>query len=339
MMIAITGGGTGGHLVIAKAIKEELNKRDIKPIFIGSSNGQDKAWFEHDNGFEKCYFLDTKGVVNKKGFGKISSFLNILKKISTVNSIFKTHEIKKVFSVGGYSAAPASFASVLFNKQLFIHEQNCYIGNLNRLLRPFAKEFFSSYLESSKVKDYPVSLNFFEHQRVRVDIKTIIFLGGSQGAKFINDFALSVALELTKKGIKIIHQCGKNEYERVKNEYEKLNIDVDLFDFSQNIVEKIAIADIAISRSGASSLWELSANGLPAIFIPYPFSANDHQYFNAKFLTDLNLALVYRQNEFSKELFFDVLEDINLKHISQNLINLIQKDGAKKIVDTVLSLN
>jgi len=88
-LIAITGGGTGGHLAIAKAIKEELNKRGIKPIFIGSTYGQDKDWFENDEGFKEKYFFETQGVVNKKGFKKFSSLLNILKYSKECKYIFE----------------------------------------------------------------------------------------------------------------------------------------------------------------------------------------------------------------------------------------------------------
>jgi UDP-N-acetylglucosamine--N-acetylmuramyl-(pentapeptide) pyrophosphoryl-undecaprenol N-acetylglucosamine transferase len=132
-MIAITGGGTGGHLVIAKSIKEELNKQGIKPVFIGSTYGQDRAWFEDDEGWEEKYFFDTSGVVNKKGIKKLLSLTNILNYSFKTRKIFKKHNIKKVFSVGGYSAAPASFGAIMFNKPLFIHEQNAYMGKLNKI--------------------------------------------------------------------------------------------------------------------------------------------------------------------------------------------------------------
>ena len=119
--IAITGGGTGGHLKIAKMLKDELNERGIKPIFIGSTNGQDRAWFENDNGFSKKYFLNSRGVFGKNIFDKIFSLLNIL--LLSVKTVFllKKEKIDKVFLVGGYSGAPASIASLLLKKKLFIH--------------------------------------------------------------------------------------------------------------------------------------------------------------------------------------------------------------------------
>ena len=326
-MIAITGGGTGGHLVIAKAIKEELNKRGIKPIFIGSTYGQDRKWFENDNGWQEVYFLDTSGVVNKKGLNKIFSLSNIIKHSFKVNKIFQKHNIKKVFSVGGYSAAPASFGAVLFQKELFIHEQNAYMGKLNKLLKPFAKRVFSTFFYNDP---YPIREEFFTKARQRNEIKTIIFLGGSQGAKAINNFAFEVA---KLKKYKIIHQTGKLDYQRCKEFYTKNNLDVEYFEFDKNLVDKISQADFAISRAGASTLFELVSNQLPALFIPYPYAAANHQYYNAKWLVDKKLGFL----SLEKDLDINILNKItNIEEISKNLANINSKNGSKIIVDGML---
>jgi len=326
-MIAITGGGTGGHLVIAKAIKEELNKRGIKPIFIGSTYGQDKAWFEKDKGWEEKYFFDTSGVVNKKGIQKILSLSNIIKHSFETRKIFKKYNISKVFSVGGYSAGPASFGAILFNKTLFIHEQNAYMGKLNKLLKPFAKRVFNTFLYNDP---YPVRNEFFKKARIRNKLETIIFLGGSQGAKAINNFALEVAK--TKK-YKIIHQTGKLDFDRCKKFYEENNLDVEYFSFNENLVNKISKSDFAISRAGASTLFELSANQIPTLFVPYPYAAGNHQYYNAKFLADKNLAFLKLQ----KELNLTIFEEIqNIDIISKKLKEINSPNGASIIVDEIL---
>ncbi len=335
-MIAITGGGTGGHLSIARALKEELNKKEIKPIFIGSINGQDRAWFEDEEGFSKKYFFNTKGVVNQNKIGKILSLSKIILYSLKCFFIFKRHGIKKVISVGGYSAAAASFGAVIFQKELYIHEQNAKIGSLNAKLKPYAKAFFSSYEDSSPIKDYPVREEFFKTRRVRESLDTIIFLGGSQGARFINNLAKSIAKPLKDKGINIIHQCGKKEYKELKRFYEEEDLDIELYDFIDDMPQVLNRADLAISRSGASTLWELCANALPAIFIPYPYAAGDHQYFNAKFLEDKNLAKIFREHKIDFDTILKLVNSINLKKISQNLTNTIDKNGAKKIVQYIL---
>ena len=175
---------------------------------------------------------------------------------------------------------------------------------------------------------------FFESARIRKELKTIIFLGGSQGAVAINEFAMQIAKKLNERGIKIIHQTGKRDYERVKKFYKDTKIEADVFDFYPNLYEKIQKADFAISRAGASTLFELAANQIPPLFIPYPYAAKDHQYYNAKFLADKNAALLKRQNELSP----DTVEEIfnaDLSKISNNLKKFAKKDGAKYIVEQI----
>jgi UDP-N-acetylglucosamine--N-acetylmuramyl-(pentapeptide) pyrophosphoryl-undecaprenol N-acetylglucosamine transferase len=333
--IAITGGGTGGHLKIAKVIKDELNKQEIKPIYIGSTKGADREWFSKDTGFSKKYFLNSSGVVNQKGLNKLNSFFNIIKLSFEAKKILKENNIKAVFSVGGYSAAPASFAAIFSNVSLFIHEQNAHIGSLNKLLKPFSKRFFSTFLYNDP---YPVEEIFFNKAKIRKEIKTIIFLGGSQGAVAINDLAVEIAPVLKNKNIKIIHQTGKRDYEKVKNFYKENKIDADVFDFSKNLVDKITKADFAISRAGASTLFELVANQIPTIFIPYPYAAGDHQYYNAKFLEEKNAGFVIRQNEITPQKVLNIILNSNLKTVSKNLAKINQKNGAEIIVDKVLNV-
>jgi len=333
--IAITGGGTGGHLKIAKVIKEELNKRGIKPIYIGSTTGADKEWFYNDNGFKKAYFLPSSGVVNKKGIDRLKSVFSIIKLSFKAKNILKKHNINLVFSVGGYSSAPTSFASLMLKKALFIHEQNAYIGTLNRLLKPFSKRFFNTFLYNDP---YPVEEIFFKTARVRKDLNTILFLGGSQGAIAINELAIKLSLFLKEKNIKIIHQTGKKDFKRVKEFYQKNNIKADVFDFNKNLAIKIKKADFAISRAGASTLFELVANQIPTIFIPYPFATNNHQYYNAKFLEDKNAGFVIKQNEIDIKKIKNLLFNTNLSQISLNLKNINKPNGAKIIVDEILNI-
>lgn len=335
MSVVITGGGTGGHLKVADSFIEEYFKRGIKPIFIGSINGQDKEWFENDERLEKAYFLETRGVVNKKGLGKISSLFNILKAMNQCLSVFRKYKIKTVISVGGFSAAPATFASIVsFGCKLYIHEQNSVMGKLNEVTSKFATHVFSSFDKNSVVKDYPVSSEFFESSRIRENIKTIIFLGGSQGAHAINNFALNVAPKLDGLGIKIIHQTGRNDFERVDAEYKNLGIEVDVFAFTKELSKKMSEADFAISRSGASTLWELCANSLPALYIPYPYAAKDHQYTNAKFLEEKQLCYICRENKLSEEVLLEVLNKDNYE-VSKKLVDSINSNAVESIVNLI----
>ena len=332
--VVVTGGGTGGHLSVARSFIDEFYARGYKVIFIGSLKGQDKQWFENYPQLYKSFFLDTKGVVNQNLFGKLNSLFMILKAVLKSRKIIKKYEVTKVVSVGGFSAAAASFAAIVTRTDFYIHEQNSVVGRLNKLTSKYAKEVFSSYLESSKVKDYPINSKFFAYSHIRTEIKTVIFLGGSQGASSINNFAIKIAPELNKRGIRIIHQTGKNDFSKIQSEYESLNIEADVFDFSKELIEKMNKADFAISRSGASTLWELVALGIPTFFIPYPYAAANHQYHNAKYLMENNLCFLQTETDLDENYFFNCLEDdIEIK--SKKLIATIRKDAVKNIVDII----
>jgi UDP-N-acetylglucosamine--N-acetylmuramyl-(pentapeptide) pyrophosphoryl-undecaprenol N-acetylglucosamine transferase len=334
--VIVTGGGTGGHLSVAKSLIDEFYDRGYKVIFIGSTKGADKKWFEDYEKLDTTHFFETQGVVDQNILGKFKSALLILKALLSSLKIIKKYKVKKVISVGGFSAAPASFASIIANTDFYIHEQNSVMGKLNRVTSKYATQVFSSYDKQSLIKDYPINQKFFEYSRIREDIKTIIFLGGSQGATAINDFALKIAPILKEKNINIIHQSGKNDYERVKKAYEQMQIEVELFDFSTEILNYMDKADFAISRSGASTLWELCALGMPALYVPYPYAAADHQYHNAKFLLDDDLCLLSRQNDLDEKILGQIL-DLDIKDVSNRLINTIKKDGVKLIVDKILT--
>lgn len=331
MKFAITGGGTGGHLAIAKALQEALVIRGHEAIFIGSTSGQDYGWFGENSGFSKSYFLSTTGVVNRKGIAKIVALFKVLKALFSAWGLLRKHHIQAVISVGGFSAAPTAMAAVLTRYPLFIHEQNAVEGRLNRLLKPYAKAFFSSYDDASPLKDYPVNATLFKTARIRETIKCIIFLGGSQGARAINDLALEIAPLLHEKGIKIIHQCGDNDFERVSKTYQNLAIDAECFAFTKALPRYLEEADLAVTRSGASTLWEVCANALPAFFIPYPYAAGDHQFHNAKFIVQQELGWCERESSALKTQLEAILDD-DITSKSKGLQALSHEGGAETII-------
>lgn len=334
MNLIFTGGGTGGHLVIALSLAEAAKAKGHRVMFIGSMSGQDRQWFSDSVLFEQTHFLDTTGVVNKKGFGKFGALWKIFKAVLESRRLIRTFNADAVVSVGGFSAAPAALASVTMKMPLYIHEQNAITGKLNKILRPYAKRFFSSYEEGANHCDYPVNPVYFEHARVRDGVKTVIFLGGSQGAKFINDLALEIAPWLQSGGISIIHQCGAKEEDRVRSAYRELGIDAEVYGFTTNIAKLIARSDFAISRSGASTLWELCAAQVPTFYIPFPHAAADHQFHNAQYILKYDCGWCERQSDdLSLKLQEAILSDIRPK--SERLARLIAPDGALHIIETI----
>ena len=364
MSIVMTGGGTGGHLAIVRAVKEELAgsverlalsaeaEGDNRPasessmlnaqrstlVYIGSTQGQDRAWFGEDKDFVARYFLETKGVVNQRGLGKLGSLWMMFRAFTQARRLLRQHRAKVVFSVGGFSAAPTAFAAKSLGIPLVIHEQNAALGSLNKLLRPVADHFLSSYLPESPVQAYPVQQVFFDTARVRERVGTVIFLGGSQGAQAINALALELAPELKARGIRIIHQAGERNIDVTKAAYEELGIEAEVFGFTDRLAEYMAQADLAVARAGASTLWELTANGLPAVFIPYPYAAGDHQYHNAQFLVEKDLAWLMREGEIETDTILELL-DKDLSAESRGLMEAIEPDGARQIAEMLEALD
>jgi len=338
MSILMTGGGTGGHLAIIRAVKEAIILRQaqeplaepVEVIYVGSTKGQDKQWFEHDDDFSEKYFFDTRGVVNQGGLGKIKSLFMMGGAMLKAMKLIRKHKAKVVFSVGGFSAAPMAFAAKLTRTPLVIHEQNAALGSLNKLLKPYATQFISSYLTESPIQAYPIKEIFFENAHLRKEVKTIMFLGGSQGAKAINTLALSIAPQLKEKGIRIIHQAGVNNVEEVEKAYTDLGIEAEVFGFTTKLATYMNEADFAVARSGASTLWELSATAVPTLYIPYPYAASDHQYYNAQFLVEKNLAWIMREDEINNEKVLSLFDE-DLVMVSQGLMDIVEKEGSQKI--------
>jgi UDP-N-acetylglucosamine--N-acetylmuramyl-(pentapeptide) pyrophosphoryl-undecaprenol N-acetylglucosamine transferase len=336
----MTGGGTGGHLAIVRAVKEQLflgraqepTTEPVEVIYVGSAKGQDRQWFESDDDFTHTYFFETRGVVNQGSFGKIKSLFMMVGAMFKSIKIIRKHKAKVVFSVGGFSAAPMAFAAKVTGTPLVIHEQNAALGSLNKLLKPYAKYFISSYLGESPIQAYPVKEIFFKNAHVRKKIKTVIFLGGSQGASAINALALEVTPVLKEKNIRIIHQAGVNKIDDVQKKYADLNIEAEVFGFTDKLADYMNEADFAIARAGASTLWELSATALPALYIPYPYAASDHQYYNAQFLVEKDLAWLMREDEINTDSVIKLLDE-NLESKSKGLMQIIEKNGSKKIAE------
>ena len=334
MSIVMTGGGTGGHLAIIKAVKEQLQGEKL--IYIGSTTGQDKQWFEGDDDFEETYFFETRGVVNRRGLGKLKSLWMMFQAMIKARKLLKKHQAKVVFSVGGFSSAATAFAAKSAGIPLIIHEQNAALGSLNKLLRPYAGAFISSYCEESPIHAYPIKEVFFDNARVRKEVKSIIFLGGSQGAKAINQLALEMAPKLKEKGIQIIHQAGEKNIDAVRKAYGDLGIEAEVFGFTTQLADYMKKADFAIARAGASTLWELSATALPTLFIPYPYAASDHQYYNALFLAEKDLAWIMREEEVDTQKVLALLEE-DLEAKSRGLMEIVEKEGSKQIADLLTS--
>ena len=357
MKIALAGGGTGGHLAIIAALAQEINSQSQnsqsqnsqssfsfeQPIFIGSLRGQDRAWFEHSPLFKKCYFLPSSPLAGGI-LAKLKTLFALPILVFRSAKILREHKISALLFAGGYSGAAAAIAAILLRIPLFLHEQNSRAGLANRAFAPFAKKSFCSF---TSTLPYPVRAEFLSILRPRTKLKSLLFLGGSQGASFISKLFITLAPKLEAMGICCVLQAGKN-YEASLEELKgllgerdcgKSSIDcgandtdcgksdtksasfrqgrIRVFDFSQSLWEEIKAADFCVSRAGASALFELLYSKTPALFIPYPHAARNHQFFNALHFEQLGLCMLLEQKDASCEAVLKQLEGFD--ELSQRL--------------------
>ncbi|MBN2825098.1 MAG: glycosyltransferase [Campylobacterales bacterium] len=326
-VIVITGGGSWGHRYIIQEVKEHLS--DCRVVYVGSK-GEDQEMFENDPDFFRTYFFDTHEDREESIFEQIKSYFNYRSFKNECKKIIEELQPKVVFSVGGYPSEPMAYAAKSKDVALVIYEQNALSERINEELRPYAKLFLSPYLNDSPISTYPVKNEYLIKQRVRDEVKCVFFLGSAKGASPITDLALSLAKELHARGIKIIQQTGEEHLDEIRAKYEKIGVDAKLFGYKDKISSYMNEADLAIARAGSSTIWELSANGLPAIYIPYSGAPNNHQFFNAKFLSEQKLAWLMREEAIDKKEILSIL-DKNLTAISTKLISRTEKNGAEKI--------
>ncbi|MBI5893587.1 MAG: undecaprenyldiphospho-muramoylpentapeptide beta-N-acetylglucosaminyltransferase, partial [Deltaproteobacteria bacterium] len=294
MNIMLAGGGTGGHLFPAIALAQEFKEQNetCNILFIGSKKGLEAKILSR-YGFE-LKTLDVEGIKRK---GLLEKFISLCKAVMAVwqsRKIIKMFNPDFVIGTGGYSAFPSVMAAKVMNIKTAILEQNALPGAANRLLGRFVDKVFIAFPETVKffpeakviVSGNPVRKEILEVKSQKSKVKseedkkfTILVFGGSQGAKAINSI-FSEALEYIKEhSINVINQTGDEDYERVKEAYKRVqgfkcsSVKVEVLKFIDDMAGAYKKADLIICRSGATSIAEILALGLPSILIPYPYAA------------------------------------------------------------------
>jgi len=291
--VIISGGGTGGHLFPGIAVGSELKKRRSKVSILFITG---KREMEHEiiseAGFESKS-IDVEGLMGKRLLGLTKSFYKVILALAQSFFIIKDFRPQLVFGLGGYTSGPVCLMALLFRVPTVLHEQNSFPGLTNRILSPFVKRIFISfeetrrYLRRGKVflSGNPIRLELLQPiKQPQVDKRFVILvMGGSQGARRLNDAVISMIKELKEQHAVpfLIHQTGKADLKRVVSEYEMLGIDVEVSAFIEDMRSAYSRADLIICRAGATTVAELSALGKPSILIPYPYASHGHQEINA----------------------------------------------------------
>ncbi len=299
----IAGGGTGGHVTPALALGEALRQRGDEVLFIGSARGLESRLVP-DAGFD-LEILPSEQVMGRNLIGRVRGALSILRSVGTACRVLRRFDAGAVISVGGYAAMPAALAARLTRRPLFLVEPNAIPGRVNRLTARFARTVFVGFESTrgnlpdrteSVCVGVPLRRALYRAFEDRAEkgvpsppLRVFVF-GGSQGAHQLNECVPEALSRLRKKSVEVFHQAGEVDRAAVTDHYAELGLSAEVVAFEHDMPKRYAWADLAICRAGALTVAELALAGMPALLVPYPFAADDHQAANARALEEAGAA-------------------------------------------------
>ncbi len=362
LRIIITGGGTGGHLFPGIALATALQQKypGCKIMFIGTQRQLDqKALTGFNFQRESIVCMGLKGMGLKH---RIKSLLSLPVALLKSWRIIKRFQPNLVFGVGGYVTGPVLLAARLCSVPTCIHEQNSLPGLANRMISSFVSRIFVSIpgeypfpKRKTVVSGNPVRQEILaaaESKQNDEDYEqgdrslTLMIMGGSLGAHRINMLMLDVAAQLDeqqKKSVQLIHQTGTADEEKVRAGYAAAGVKAEVRAFFTDMAFLYTQADLVLARAGATSLAELSVMGLPAVLIPYPYAADDHQAKNAAYYVEGGGAVMHRESDLDAEklekILWQLLGDIDkLKQMVDSMRKLGQPDATLHILESCMDL-
>ena len=353
MRYLISGGGTGGHIFPAVSIANALKELDPEAeiLFVGAL-GRMEMERVPQAGYE-IVGLPVRGFDRKKPWKNVSVLIDLSKSIRQVKKIIRDFKPNVGVGVGGYASGAAMWAAAKMGIPILLQEQNGFAGVTNKILKDKATKICVAYEGMEKffpadkiiLTGNPVRQNLLDGRKSEDDgRKTLLIIGGSLGARTINEAVIAGLKELTNEGIKVVWQTGKVYYEKCKAAWEAAGspANIECLDFLSDMPDRYANADLVISRAGASSISEICLLGKPAILVPSPNVAEDHQTHNAMALVNKDAAVLVRDAEAAEKLIATALELLNdpkrLKTLQTNVLKLAQKDSAKRIAEEVIAL-
>ena len=314
--ILITTGGTGGHVIPAKIIKEHL-KNNFEIYY--STDLRGLKYLSSD--INKIIIIDTP----RFNFSFYLPFRLIKLMYLILQSILflKKEKIEKVISIGGYMSIPIIIGAKILGLTILLLEPNLVLGRGNRFFLNFSKKIFCY---SNKISNFPkknfhkielikplVSKAFYELEKTKDINNKFCFLisGGSQGAQIFDDLIKDIMIDISKTfSIKVIQQTSIENIEKLKNFYDSKNIENKIFNFEENFINLINMSDLCITRAGATSLAEISILNKPFIAIPLPSAKDNHQMKNAQFYEEMGCCWVLDQRNLKKEKLSNIILNI-----------------------------
>jgi UDP-N-acetylglucosamine--N-acetylmuramyl-(pentapeptide) pyrophosphoryl-undecaprenol N-acetylglucosamine transferase len=359
--IIISGGGTGGHIFPALAIAGEIKDQfpDSEILFVGAL-GKMEMEKVPVAGY-KIIGLPVMGFPRKPGLKLMKFFIMLFKSSYKAKKIIKNFKPDIAIGVGGFASGPVLRAAAKKKIPTLIQEQNSYAGITNKLLGKKVSKICVSYENMERffpankivVTGNPVRKNLLESVNnkkeaydffgINVADKVLLIIGGSLGARSVNNAVLKNIEIVRKSGVQVIWQTGAIYYdEMVKKTAENKPENLQIHKFLTKMDFAYSVANIIISRAGAGTISELCLVGKPAILVPSPNVAEDHQTKNALALAEKNAAILIRDSEINETLFhkaFQLMGDeLMREQLSGNIKKLAKPEATKHIVNEVLSI-
>ena len=358
MRYLISGGGTGGHIFPAVSIANALKELDpdAQILFIGAL-GRMEMERVPQAGYE-IVGLPVRGFNRAQPWKNISVLIDLAKSIRQVKKIIRDFRPDVGVGVGGYASGAAMWAAAKMGIPILLQEQNGFAGVTNKILKNKAAKICVAYegmerfFPADKIilTGNPVRQNLLNGKAPKREVingaatKHLLIIGGSLGARTINNAILAGLPALQQAGIHVVWQTGKIYFEACKAAWEDAGspANIECLDFLSDMPDRYAQADLVISRAGASSISEICLLGKPAILVPSPNVAEDHQTHNAMALVRKDAAVLVKDIEAADKLILTALEliqdDKRLKTLHTNVLKLAQKDSAKRIAEEVMKL-
>jgi UDP-N-acetylglucosamine--N-acetylmuramyl-(pentapeptide) pyrophosphoryl-undecaprenol N-acetylglucosamine transferase len=336
--VAIACGGTGGHLFPGLAVAGQLQQRGCDVALLISPKDVDQQGVKSAQGME-IFTLPAVGLQNRNYFSFAGSFV---KSLFAARRIFRRRKPQAVLAMGGFTSAPPIFVAKDLGANTFLHESNTIPGRANRFLSRFVDEAFVGFPEAAARlrarKVTPTGTPVRPQFQIRdaaecraalglaAERPTILVVGGSQGASGLNAMVLSALPRLANQNWQWLHLTGTNDFEKVKSAYAALGINAVIKPFLAEMDLALGAATAAVSRAGASSLAEIAALRLPALLVPFPAAADNHQFFNARIYAMSGAARLLEQKESTPE------------KVAAILVELVEDDSARAKMNAALAL-
>ena len=362
MKIIVSGGGTGGHiypaLTLIDAIKNK--KPDAEFLYVGTEKGLE-ADIVPKAGINFTALKLEGGLERRFTLENISRVADAIWSIKRASDIVKNFKPDAVVGTGGYVCGPILLAASLMKVPTLIQEQNAVAGVTNKILSKFVKKIAVGTKDA--LKNFPADKTIYTGNPIRKEVlaakksdglkefnftddKPIVLIsGGSRGARSINNAMIDVLKSAAQKNsAQFLHVTGKGEFDSVMKKLSDVDApNIRIMPYLYNMPTAMAMADLAIFRAGATGLAELTARGIPAILIPYPYAAENHQEFNARSLVEAGAARMILNKDLTAELLEKNLDELlsspeKSKSMAAASLSLGKPNATDEIADLILNL-